>query len=203
MGTASDHKFVLTRGARIGDHVLVTKGVALEGTAILSQDFSDIARELGLDQQALNEAHSLLGNVSAVPEALILAENGATSMHDVTRGGVLETLLEIALLSKVCIEVDASRLPIPPVVARFSQAFQFDPLRMISSGTLAATMPPERVAGAMSALVKIGVVTADVGRVTDGDGVRLIDEGKTLDYRQVRCEEDELARLWAVYPRSG
>jgi len=49
--------------------------------------------------------------MSVVPEALVLAEHGATSMHDVTRGGVLETLLEIALLSNVGISIDASRVP--------------------------------------------------------------------------------------------
>jgi hydrogenase expression/formation protein HypE len=66
-------------------------------------------------------------------------------MHDVTRGGLLETLLEIAHLSGVGIEVGVSQLPISPIVSRFAQAFEFDPLRMISSGTLAVTVPPERV----------------------------------------------------------
>ena len=202
MGTASGRKLVRTGGARIGDHVLVTKGIALEGTAILAQDFSDVAQGLGLTRQDLVEAQGLMGEVSVIPEALALAEHGARAMHDVTRGGVLETLLEIALLSKVCIEVDASRLPIPAVVARFSRKFQFDPLRMISSGTLAAAVPPDRVAEATAALTTMGVLSADVGRVTDGVGVRLVCEGETVHHRQIRCEEDELARMWELYPRN-
>jgi len=202
MGTASGRKLVRTSGAQTGDHVLVTKGIALEGTAILAQDFSDIAQGFGLSEQDLEEAHHLLGEVSVVPEALILAEHGATTMHDVTRGGILETLLELAQLSKVCIEVDDSRLPIPSVVGRFAQAFQFDPLRMISSGTLAATVPPDRIADVTGALTKIGTLSADVGRVTDGVGVRLHRKEETLHYRRIRCEEDELARMWTLYPRN-
>jgi hydrogenase expression/formation protein HypE len=202
MGTASGRKLVRTSGAQKGDHVLVTKGIALEGTAILAQDFSDIAQGFGLSQHDLEEAHHLMGEVSVVPEALILAEQGATAMHDVTRGGVLETLLELAQLSKVCMEVDASRLPIPPVVARFAQAFQFDPLRMISSGTLAATVSPDRVANVTGALKKIGVLSTDVGRITDGVGVRVKHKEETVHYRQIRCEDDELARMWALYPRN-
>jgi len=201
LGTASGRRLVRTAGAQIGDHVLVTKGVALEGTAILAQDFSDVAQRSGLTQQDLEKAQKLMDDVSIIPEALTLAEHGATAMHDVTRGGLLETLLEIAYLSGLGMEVDASRLPIRPVVARFAQAFQFDPLRMISSGTLAATVPPDRMADATDALTKMGILSADVGRVIEGAGVRLQGKEETLHYREIRCEEDELARLWALYPR--
>jgi hydrogenase expression/formation protein HypE len=203
LGTASGRRLVRTRGAQIGDHVLVTKGIALEGTAILAQDFSDVAQKLGLSEEYLEMAHNLIGEVSVVPEALALAEHGATAMHDVTRGGLLETLLEIAHLSEVCIEIDASRLPIPSVVARFAEAFEFDPLRMISSGTLATTVPPDKLADVTDALTKIGVFSTDVGRVTDGDGVNILREVETIHYHQIRCEEDELARMWTLYPRDG
>ena len=143
-----------------------------------------------------------MGEVSVVPEALVLAEHGATAIHDVTRGWLLETLLEIAYLSKVAIEVDASRLPMRPVVARVAEAFQFDPLQMISSGTLVATVPPDNVADIAKALAERHVISADVGCVTDGIGVRILREDKTIHYHNIQCEEDELARLWALYPRT-
>jgi hydrogenase expression/formation protein HypE len=202
LGTASGRRLVRTRGAQVGDHVLVTKGIALEGTAILAQDFSDVAQKLGLGEGDIEKAHRLMGDVSVVPEALALAEHGATAMHDVTRGGLLETLLELAHLSGVGIEVNAARLPIRPVVARFAQAFQFDPLRMISSGTLATTVPADRVEDVRSVLTGIGVLSADVGQVTDGVGVRITRKEESIHYRQIRCEEDELARMWTLYSRN-
>ena len=52
------------------------------------------------------------------------------------------------------------------------------------------------------ALTKIGALSADVGRVTDGVGVRLLRKEETVHYRQIRCEEDELTRMWAIYPRN-
>jgi hydrogenase expression/formation protein HypE len=51
-------------------------------------------------------------------------------------------------------------------------------------------------------LTELGVLTADAGRVTKGGGVRILREGETTDYRDIRCEEDELARIWTLYPRS-
>jgi hydrogenase expression/formation protein HypE len=201
LGTASNHEPVLTGGAHVGDHVLVTKGVALEGTAILAQDFVDVAREVGLSEEELAEGRRVMAEVSVVPEALALAASGVTAMHDVTRGGILETLLEIAHLAGVGIEVNYDRFPIPSIVSRFAEAFQFDPLRMISSGTLAVTVPPERVEVTSKALEELRTPFTLAGRVTEGEGVRVLRDGEITHYTRIRCEEDELARMWALYPR--
>ena len=204
LGTASGREPVRTGGAGVGDRVLVTKGIGLEGTGILAQDFADVARELGLSEDDLVEARRLMGQVSVVPEALALADHGATAIYDVTRGGLLETLLEIALLSGVGIELDDVQLPVPSIVARFARAFQFDPLRMISSGTLAVTIPPDRVADVSQALDELGTPYAWVGRVVEGRGVRVQhQDGGAAEFTEIRCEEDELARLWALYPRDS
>jgi hydrogenase expression/formation protein HypE len=203
LGTASSREPVLTGGAKVGDQVLVTKGIALEGTAILAQDFADVARGLGLSEEDLEEGRRVMAEISVMPEALALAETGVTAMHDVTRGGILETLLEIAYLSQVAIEVEFPQLPIPSIVSRFAQAFRFDPLRMISSGTLAVTLPPERVEDARNALQELGTPFSFVGRVTEGVGVRVLKDGETVHHKEIRCEEDELARMWARYPRDG
>jgi len=201
LGTASGRKPVGASSAHVDDLVLVTKGVALEGTAILAYDFTDVALRLGLSEQDVAEARQLMAEVSVVPEAVALAARGATAMHDVTRGGILETLLEIAYRSQVGIEIDGVRLPVRPVVSRFAEAFQFDPLRMISSGTLVATVPPKRAADVRSALEEMGMPFAFAGLVRPGSGVRVLREGQVERYTGIHCEEDELARLWTLYPR--
>lgn len=203
LGTAEGRAPLRTRGAGVGDQVLVTKGIAIEGTAILAQDFADVARKLGLSEHDLAEARRLMTQVSIVKEAVAIAAQGATAMHDVTRGGLLETLLELASLSKVAIEMDAGLLPIPSVVSRFAQAFQFDPLWMISSGTLAATVPEGRVAEVGRALTQMGMPFAFVGKVIEGAGVQVRRNGSIVHYSDIRCEEDELARMWRLYPREG
>jgi len=201
LGTASGKEIIRTSGAKVGDHVLVTKGIGLEGTGILAQDFKDVALKFGLSEQDLKEAGALMGGVSVIPEALALAAQGVSAMHDVTRGGLLETLLEISFLSGVGLELDGSKIPIAPVVSRFARAFQFDPLKMISSGTLAATVPSERVSPVSHALTELRATFAFVGRVTEGMGVRIFQDGRSIHYKEIRCEEDELARMWALYPR--
>ena len=199
--TLSNQKPVLTKGAHVGDHLFITKGIALEGTAILANDFADTASQLGISEHELTIARELMKSVSIIPEALIFAQQGATAMHDVTRGGLLETLLEVAKLSEVGIEVDASRIPISPVVSRFSKAFQFDPLKMISSGTLVATIPLEHVEATRRSLDDKGIVYADIGEIVEGKGVQIIQEEQATLYHEIHCEEDELARMWEIYPQ--
>jgi hydrogenase maturation factor len=202
LGTMSGRTPVCTKGARIGDHILVTKGIALEGTAILAYDFAQVAWQLGLSEGEIMEARQLMTGVNIIPEALVLAEHGATAMHDVTRGGLLETLLEIAKLSEVGMQVDAGRIPIPPIASRFARVFQFDPLMMISSGTLVATIPPEYVESASQGLTEKGIHFVDIGQVIDGQGIQIVQDGQIQHYHEIHCETDELARMWELYPRN-
>jgi hydrogenase maturation factor len=103
----------------------------------------------------------------------------------------------------VSFEINESRIPFRPIVSRFAQVFGFDPLQMISSGTLVATVPKERMEAATRVLEDLGVPFADVGWVIQGRGVTFLREGETITYHEIRCEEDELARMWALYPRDG
>jgi len=203
LGTLSNRNPVLTKGARVGDHIFITKGIALEGTAILANDFSNIAKQMGVSDQEITQAKALMKGISIIPEALLFSQKGATSMHDVTRGGLLETLLEMAKLSNVGMEVDANHIPILPVVSRFSQMFLFEPLKMISSGTLVATIPTEYVIEARRSLDDKGIVFADIGQVIEGKGVQINRDGQITRYQEIHCEEDELARMWEIYPQNG
>ena len=201
LGTASGRQPVQTNGAQVGDYLLVTKGIALEGTSILAHDFTDVALDRGLDSNDIATARRLINEVSIVPEALAIADAGATAMHDVTRGGVLEALLEIAHLSQVAIEIEVDKLPSRPIVSQFAAAFQFDPLRMISSGTLVATIPPEQVKVTCQALTVLDVPFAFAGQVKEGIGLIICQDEGRHHYTKIRCEEDELARMWALFPR--
>jgi len=190
---------VLTHGAQPGDHILVTKGIPLEGTVILAGDFAGEARRRGLGEDDLKQAKNLIRHISVVPEALALAEVGVSAMHDVTDGGLLETLREMAVLSKVQIRVDYEKIPMPDICCRFARAFEFDPLRMISSGTLMAAVPRKALASAAAALKDLEFAFADIGSVAAGEGVRVQRGGDVEVHHGVQPEGGELARMWELY----
>lgn len=111
----------------------------------------------------------------------------------------METLLEIASLSGVGMNIKANHIHVPEIVQRFADAFQFDPLKMISSGTLVAMVPSERLEEASKRLNAKSIDFAVIGEVVSGSGVHLHDVNGTKSYHEIRCEEDELARMWTLH----
>jgi hydrogenase expression/formation protein HypE len=120
-------------------------------------------------------------------------------MHDVTRGGLLETLLEISRLSNVGMDIDYERIPIPDIADRFSKAFKFDPLKMISSGTLVAAVPVSKLEGARRSLEENNIHYAVIGEMVPGEGVNIKKGNEINEYLGIHAEEDELARMWTTY----
>nr|WP_321501550.1 AIR synthase-related protein [uncultured Dethiosulfovibrio sp.] len=193
MGVAQD-RVIPTGGAKEGDVICITRGVGLEGTAILAWDYREKCRSLGLSDSDISEARALADELSVVKEALKLASLGATAMHDPTRGGVLEAMAEMAHGANLSFRIDQGSLPVPAVVERFSLAFGFDPIRMISSGALVVTLPQGVVEQARAELQGIAPLYP-VGVVEPGVGVRLAsDRGERL-FESPEPDFDELARL--------
>jgi thiamine monophosphate kinase len=62
-------------------------------------------------------------------------------------------------------------------------------------------VPPAQKDAVEAALADLGIPFAFIGRVIEGMGVHLLRDGEREHYTEVRCEEDELARMWALYPR--
>ncbi len=192
-GDADLGSVVSSFGARAGDRICVTRGIGLEGTSILAWDYGDLCLKRGLSPDEISGARALSETISVVSEAMTLAGIGATSMHDPTRGGVLEALMEMARGSGTSFRIERERLPVSPVVASFAEAFDFDPMRMISSGALVVTLPEEKVELAMSELAGIAPLYP-VGVVERGSGVVIAGEAD-VRYGDPEPETDELARL--------
>jgi hydrogenase expression/formation protein HypE len=203
IGIVEKDRFVRTGGARPGDVVIMTKVAAIEGTAILSTDFKKILKERGVDEEILRSASEFLKRVSVVKEALALAERRlATSMHDPTEGGILGGLSEIAYASGTTIEAWEEKIPIAPETSIICKALGVDPLRLISSGVLIATVPRDRVKEALEVLKSNEIKASVIGEVKERDDDVLV----ILHRKGGRIEEikdvyvyDELVRLWKEF----
>ena len=106
--------------ARVGDAVVVTKGAAIEATALFAATFPDrLARSIGDD--VVKAADALFERMTVVPEATVarefgLRDAGVTSMHDATEGGVLGGLTEVAAASNAGLRIDRAAIPVRPEV---------------------------------------------------------------------------------------
>jgi len=163
IGKVRKDKLISSTGAQPGDDLVVTKGIGLEGTAIFALDYE--AKLQGLvRKEYLTKAKGLLQYISVVPEGRIAAALGATAMHDITEGGILGALYEVAEASGVGIEVEQSLIPLWPETRAITEALGIDPLKLISSGSMLITIPEgEKL---IAKLNEAGIKATIIGKVT-------------------------------------
>ncbi len=129
VGEVERRRLVTPRGARPGDSVLLTKGVPIEATAILAQEFPE--RLTGaLSAEELRQAQSFLREpgISVLRDAQIaLAAGKVTAMHDPTEGGLVTALWELAQASGRKLWFDPSAVPVPTLAARVCRVFGLEP----------------------------------------------------------------------------
>ena len=129
-----------------GDHLLLTRGAAIEGTAILARE-KRAWLEGRVSPALLDRAGRLLDDpgISVVEAALVAADAAAIhALHDPTEGGVLTGLVEMAAASGHGLRVFADRIPVLPETAAVCAALDLDPLALIASGALLVGAPPAR-----------------------------------------------------------
>lgn len=183
--------FVPTGGAEPGDDVLLTKGAAIEGTAILASDFAEDLRARGVSEAVLERARSFYDDIGVIHEASVVRKS-ATAMHDPTEGGLIDGLLELASASGVALDIDAAEIPIRDETVTLCEAMDVDPLRIFGSGALVATVPATTTATVVSQLSDRDIPVAHIGSVEAADAPALRLDGKTFT-EPVR---DDLYRLW-------
>ena len=204
LGEVAKDRAVLTAGARPGDTILLTEGIAIEGAAILAREAGDELRKAGVGADVVEDATELLFSpgISVVRDATVARDAAAVhAMHDPTEGGLATGLREIATAAGVGVSVDAASIPVLPACRQLCDALGLDPLGLIASGALLATVAPEDVAAVTDALDREGVPVFDIGRITPPDqGLKLVTDGSSRDLPSF--DRDELARFFADGPKS-
>jgi hydrogenase expression/formation protein HypE len=197
-----ESSYVTPAMAQPGDRVVVTKGAAIEATALFAATFPDRLAK-GVGKEITAAADRLFEQMTVVPEARVAAgyglrDRGVTAMHDATEGGVLGALSELASASNVGLHIDLDEVPVRPEVRVVCDHVGIDPYSSISEGTLIATVRPQHADGFLAALHAAGIQAAQVGEVTDAwpGTVLLVDRGGERP-----AEHPGLDPFWAAFGR--
>ena len=195
LGEVPKDEVVMTSGAQVGDSIILTKGISIEGTSILAREASEELREAGVSDEIIERAREFLFSpgISVVRDAQIATGAARVhAMHDPTEGGVAGALLEFATGAGVGLEIDAARLPVLPESRIICDALGIDPLGLIASGALLATVAPENATTVIDALRREGISAVEIGRLTERDhGLKMLTPQGVVDLP--RFERDELA----------
>lgn len=178
-----------TGGAKVHDKIIVTKSLGLEGTSILVKDFPAKAAEV-LSEKEMESAKAYSKELSVLKEGRLL-KNLASSMHDITEGGVLGALWEVKEAAGKGFLVDYEALPIRDITKKLCAHFEIDPLRLISSGSMLITVKDGDEA--LRILREHGVDARVIGEVTE-EGSLLNIEGRLMHVDAP--QRDEIYKLY-------
>lgn len=159
----------------IGDEIFISKVCGIEGTVILAEKFPDL-----LGERELMRAKELSNGLSVKKESEILRKYAEiTTMHDVTEGGILGAVAEIALGAGLGAELNEADVPVEEVTQKLCSRLNIDPLKLIASGAMMFT--GKGLENAVKELENAGIKAHRIGRVTAGSEKILIRKNGTRE----------------------
>jgi len=167
-------------GPEPGDLIVVTKKLALEGTAIAVTQHEEELRS-SLTEEEIEQAKKMFEQISVVREGVIAGRIGTAAMHDVTEGGILGAVWEICSGAGIGAgmgigaEIIARDLPIDDLTMLVCALLDLDPMRLISSGSMLMCVKREKWGLLSSALSEAGINASVIGSVKPAEhGIVLV-----------------------------
>ena len=188
--------------ARVGDALILTKGLGIEATAIIARECEAQVREK-YDVRFLEQAKNYLMDpgISVLKDAQIaITTGGVHAMHDVTEGGASTAAFELATAAELGVVVYSDKLLDSPILysditRTLCDMFKLNPLGIISSGAMLIASEPEKGEMICQVLDEAGISADIIGKfLPPKHGLWLEDATGTQQPLPV-FETDEIAKL--------
>ena len=197
LGEVAVGKLVDKRNARAGDRILLTKGVPVEGTAIIARECPEkLAGQFSEEQ--IERARGFLDEpgISVMAEAMAACEAGTVhAMHDPTEGGVATGLWELAKATGLGLVAEQETIPLLEPGSSFCRHLGLDPLGTISSGTLLLCVPAAECEAVREAVRAAGTECVEIGEMRPPEeGITLLRGGQKTP--MPTFHQDEITKLF-------
>ena len=196
LGEVDKNKLVTNSQARVGDEIILTKGIAIEGMALLARDREkELSGKYGnlFVERVQNFLHD--PGISVVKEAHIAnQEADIRAMHDPTEGGLATGLLELTRASNTGVIVYEDKIHCLEETRILCSEYKIDPLGVIASGALLIVVGPDDRDVVLNRLVQNNIECAVIGKLTEKEnGLKIVADGKERELPFF--EVDEIARV--------
>ncbi|MCR4658396.1 MAG: hypothetical protein K5770_19520 [Lachnospiraceae bacterium] len=191
-------ELVSGKGTIVGDDVIVTKWIGLEGTFIIA----------GKREQELNRHFnpSFIRGVKGFAELLpTFNDTGAVSgseMHfirEVSECGIFGALWEMAEALKSGLNIEIKSIPIRQETIEICEYYRINPYWLLSGGSLLIAAPDGY--GIVSKLIAKGLNAAVIGKITAGND-RLLLNGEGRRYLEPP-KGDEINKVVGILQREA
>lgn len=160
---------------KVGDKVVITKAIGIEGTSIIAKELEDkLVEKIG--KEKLEEAKNFDSMLSVVKEGIIAGRHNAKYMHDITEGGVYGTVWEASMATKKGLIIYEDLIPIMEITKDIVELLEIDPYRLISSGSMAMIISEEDLVELNKELKEHNIVASAIGEIIE-EGIYYVKDG--------------------------
>ena len=196
LGEVERDRLITTGGAQEGDSIIVTKGLAIEGTALLARDCARELRQAGVLESVIVRSAAMLYNpgISVLHDAQICGKATVHSLHDITEGGLITALHEVASASGLGVAIEEDSVPVLPETAEVCNALELHPLGLLGSGAMLVTLHPQYTPTLLRTLERAGINAWEIGQMIPAEEGRVLFTRLGDEVPLPVFERDELAR---------
>ncbi len=195
LGETDSARILRSADARAGDELLLTGGIAIEGTAILCRERPSGLR--GVPAEVIERGAALLDDpgISVLPAARIAWDHiGVHALHDPTEGGLAGAVAELCAAAGAGAQIDADAIPCVAACREVCAALGLDPLGLIASGALLVSCASGAAGALLAAFRNANIPAARIGRLTAARDRVLLHGGRRAPLPGFA--RDELARAF-------
>jgi len=187
IGRCKKGKSVNSANIKVGDKILISKEIGIEGLGIISTDRRD-KLEGKLTEEEILLAQSFMNMTSVVKEGVLAGEVGVDGMHDITEGGLLGAVWEMCQTSGLGAEIFYDKIPRSPITEKICSLLDIDFLRLISSGSMLIVAKEENAAKLISKAAEENILITEIGKITESGRV-MIKDGETIEIAPPESDE--------------
>jgi hydrogenase expression/formation protein HypE len=151
-----DSIIINTSGLGLTDHVICDSGLQVGDKIIISGTLGDHGISLLAFREGLDFEVKLTSDVAPMKELIFkaLSIGKINAMKDPTRGGLANSLNELAEKSQVCIKIFEDKLPFNPGVKAAAEMLGIDPLHVANEGKVVLGVSNELAEEILKAIKK-------------------------------------------------
>ena len=199
LGEVERDRLITTGGAQEGDSIIITKGLAIEGTALLARDCAGELRQAGVEESVIGRSAAMLDTlgISVVHDAQISSQSPVHSLHDIIEGGLFTALHEVATASGLGVAVEEDSVPVLPETAEVCTALGLHPMGLLGSGAMLVTLHPQYTPGLLHSLEQAGINAWEIGQMIPAEEGRVLFTRGGDEVPLPVFPRDELARYFS------
>lgn len=170
LGEVERERLVRPENARPGDALILTKGIAIEGSAVLAREARGRLAAAGIETATVDRAANFLSEpgISVVADARVACDSASIhAMHDPTEGGLATALYELAQATGCGIRIEET-IDVLPETRAICDALALDPLGLLASGALLIAVADQDCTMVLGALGQAGIPAARIGSLVVG-----------------------------------